>query len=121
MKMQFTYGIFDNEADHIIDLVRHHAPLAQIRGTGCPVCGSPMTVEFADSGNGFHVHCEGKPLHLSTYQDVADPPPWWPECVIPATDSTWYWREWHVFDRAGKLTIKTSGYEADGTHWSGQL
>jgi hypothetical protein len=121
MKMQHTYGIFDDEADHIIDLVRRHAPLAQIRGTGCPACGSPMAVEFVECGNGFQIYCEGKPLHISTHRDIADPPPWWLECVIPPTDSTWYWREWHTFNEGGKLTMKISGWRADGVRWSGQL
>ncbi|HLJ94835.1 MAG TPA: hypothetical protein VKU02_16785 [Gemmataceae bacterium] len=121
MKMQHTYGIFDDEANHIIDLVRRHAPLAQIRGTACPVCGSPMAVEFMDDGNGFQVYCEGSPLHISKHQDITEPPPWWPQCVIPPTDSTWYWREWHSFDGSGNLTMKVSGWRADGGRWSGQL
>src|SRR3954454_5654847 len=112
--MQHTYGIFDDEADHIIDLVRRHAPLALIRGTGCPACGFPMAVEFADDGTGFQVHCEGDPLHISTYHDIAAPPSWWRECVIPPYDCTWHWREWHSFDTGGKLTMKVSGWQADG-------
>jgi hypothetical protein len=121
MKMQHTYGIFDNEADLIIDLVRDHAPLAEIRGTRCPACGSAIAVEFAEGGAGFQVYCAGNPLHISTYQDIAVPPPWWRECVPPPTDSTWYWREWRSFDADGKLTMKVSGCQADGVHWSGQL
>jgi hypothetical protein len=35
--------------------------------------------------------------------------------------STWYWREWHSFDGSGNLTIKVSGWQADGVRWSGQL
>src|SRR5262245_106650 len=119
--MQHTYGIFDNEADHIIELVRRHAPLAQIRGTGCPACGSPIAVDFAESGAGFQVRCDGDPLHISTYQTIADPPLWWPECVISTTDLTWYWRDWHSFDAEGKLTMKVSGWQADGVHWAGKL
>jgi hypothetical protein len=119
--MQHTYGIFDDEADHIIGLVRRHAPLAQVRGTRCPACGAPMAVEFDERGAGFEVYCEGHPLHISTYQDIAGPPPWWRECVTPPTDSTWYWREWHSFDADGGLTIKVSGWRADGARWSGQL
>jgi hypothetical protein len=119
--MQHTYGIFDDEADPIIDLVRRHAPLAQVRGTECPACGSTMSVEFDESGAGFQVYCDGDPLHISTYQAIADPPPWWRECVIPPTDHTFYWREVHSFDADGKLTMYASGVRADGVHWSGQF
>jgi len=80
-----------------------------------------MTVEFADGGKGFLIRCDGTPLHISTHQDIADPPPWWPECVIPPTDSTWYWRECHAFDGDGKLTMMMSGWRADGVRWSGAL
>jgi hypothetical protein len=121
VKAQHTYGIFDNEADHIINLVRRHVPLAQVRGTHCPACRAPMAVEFAEDGTGFQMHCEGAPLHITKYQDIGDPPSWWPECVIPPYDSTWYWREWHSFGADGKLTMKVSGWQADGVRWSGQL
>ena len=119
MKMQHTYGIFDDEADHIIDLVRRHAPLAQVRSAGCPACGAAMTVEFDASSTWFQVCCEGKPLHISKHQDIAAPPPWWRECVIPPTDSTFYWRETASFAASGKLTMNASGVRADGVHWTG--
>jgi hypothetical protein len=41
--------------------------------------------------------------------------------VVEPTDSTWYWREWHSFDASGNLTMKISGWQADGIRWSGQL
>ena len=121
MKMQRAYGVFDDEADGIIDLVRRHAQLAEIRGAECPVCGAAMTVDFAETGDGFQVFCQGTPLHLSKHQDIANPPPWWRECVVPATDSTWYWRMAHSFDTAGNLAMPVSGYLADGAHWSGRM
>ena len=121
MKMQHTYGIFDSEADHLIELVRRHAPLAQVRAAGCPACGAAISVEFAEDGRGFSTFCEGKPLHISTYQDITQPPPWWRECVVEPTDSTWHWREWHQFDATGNLAMKVSGWTADGVRWSGQL
>ena len=77
VKMQYTYGIFDDEADHLIELVRRHAPLAQIQAAGCPARGAALSVAFAEDGRGFSIACEGKPLHLSTYQEIAGPPPWW--------------------------------------------
>jgi hypothetical protein len=119
--MQHTYGIFDTEANHVIDLVRYHAPLAQIRATGCPACGAAISVAFAADGRGFSISCEGQPLHVSAYQDIAEPPPWWRECVVVPTDATWYWRDWHSFDATGKLTMRVSGWQADGVRWSGQL
>ena len=30
MQMQTTYGIFDNEADHIVAMVHHHDPIEKI-------------------------------------------------------------------------------------------
>jgi hypothetical protein len=117
--MQHTYGIFEAEADHLIALVRRHAPLAQVRAAGCPVCGSAITVTFAEDGAGFSIACEGKPLHVTTHQDIADPPPWWRECVVEPTDATWYWRADHSFDASGNLSMPVSGWQADGVRWSG--
>lgn len=119
MKMQHTYGIFDDEADHLIELVRRHAPLAQIQAAGCPACGAALTVTFAEDGRGFSIACEGQPLHISTYQEIAEPPPWWRECVVEPTDQTWYWRLSHSFDAIGNLSMPMSGWQADGVRWSG--
>jgi hypothetical protein len=80
-----------------------------------------MIVAFSDTGKEFQVSCKGNPLHISKYQTIAEPPPWWPECVYPPTNSTWYWREWHSFDADGNLAMKVSGWQADGVRWSGQL
>jgi hypothetical protein len=117
--MQHTYGIFEAEADHLIELVRRHAPLAQVRAAGCPVCAALIAVEFADDGGGFSMSCEGQPLHVSTYQAIADPPPWWRACVVEPADSAWYWRADHSFDAAGNLSMPMSGWTADGVRWSG--
>jgi hypothetical protein len=119
--MFYGYGIFDDEVDPIIDMVRSHAPLEEIRAGQCPTCGAPIAVEFSELGDGFQIYCKGKPLHLSKWQEITDPPTWWPECVTSARDCTYHWREWHSFDEAGILTMKVSGYRADGCHWSGQL
>jgi hypothetical protein len=116
-----TYGIFDGEADAVIDLVRRHAPLAGVCGTPCPACGAAMYVTFSDDGHVFKVSCKGRPLHMSKYQDIVEPPPWWSECVVTLTDSTWYWQEWHSFDASGNLAMKISGCQADGVRWCGQL
>jgi hypothetical protein len=63
--MQSTYGIFDHEADPVIDLVRRHVPLAEFRKKArCPACGTAMDVTFADDGSVFQLACNGKPLHL---------------------------------------------------------
>src|SRR4051812_30070914 len=117
MQMQHTYGIFDNEANHLVELVRSHAPLEHIRAAGCPACGAAISVEFAEDGRGFSISCAGNPLHISTYQDIADPPPWWRECLVEATDTTWYWRADHSFDAQGNLSMPFSGWNADGVRW----
>ena len=80
--MQYTYGIFESEADHLIELVRH-APLDQVRAAGCPVCGSAITITFAEDGSGLSIACEGKALHVTVQQDVADPPPPWTPITSP--------------------------------------
>jgi hypothetical protein len=117
--MQHTYGIFEAEADQLIELVRRHAALAEVRATGCPVCGAAIAVTFAGDGTGFSIACEGKPLHISTYQDIANPPPWWRECVVEPTNQTWYWRADYSFDASGDLSMPVSGWRADGVRWSG--
>ena len=117
--MQTTYGIFDNEADHIIAMVRDHAPLDDIVATPCPACGANMVVEFTEDGLGFSLNCKGEPLHLTKYVQIEDPPPWWEQCYEEPTDTTWYWREWHSYDDDGTLRMKISGWKADGVRWSG--
>lgn len=117
--MQHTYGIFDTEADHLIEQVRRHALLAQIRAAGCPVCGSPVSVEFTEDGRGFSISCEGKPPHITTHQEITEPPQWWRECVVEPTNSTWHWRADHSFDAEGNLSMPMSGWTADGVQWSG--
>ena len=109
MKKQHTYGIFESEADHLIELFLRHSPLAEVRAAGCPVCGSGITVAFADDGRGFAISCEGRPLHVTTHQDIADLPPWWRECVVEPTDATWDWRADHTIDAAGNLMASSRG------------
>ena len=121
MKMQSTYGIFDNEAEHIIALVHEHAPLAEIHASPCPACGCKMTVAFNDDGTGFSLNCSGAPLHITTHQDINDPPAWWREGYEEPTDTTWYWSEWHSYDDAGTMHMKISGWQADDVRWSGEL
>ncbi len=121
MKMQFAYGIFDNEADHIIALVRQHAPLETILNSPCPACRSNMTVAFNSDGTGFSLNCNGDPLHVTKHQVIDTPPDWWRECYEQPTDTTWYWREWHSYDEHGTLFMKLSGWKADDVRWSGQL
>ena len=117
--MQHTYGILDDEADDLVEKIRCHAPLAQVLAAGCPACGAAISVAFAENGTGFEISCEGKPLHVTTYQDITNPPPWWRECVVEPTDATWYWRADHLFDARGNLSMPVSGWQADGVRWSG--
>jgi hypothetical protein len=121
MKMQFSYGIFDSEADHIIAMVRDHASLDSIVGTPCPACGAEMVVVFNDDGTGFSLNCKGDPLHITKQQEIDNPPPWWQQCYEEPTDTRWYWREWHSFDADGTLHMKISGLQADDVWWSGAM
>lgn len=121
MKMSYTYGIFDNEADGIIALVHQHAPLEQILAVPCPACGATIDVAFNSDGTGFSLNCNGDPLHMTKHLEIDKPPSWWKTCYEEPTDTTWYWREWHSFDDAGTLHMKISGWQADDVRWSGQL
>jgi hypothetical protein len=119
MHMHTTYGIFDDEADHIIAMVYDHVPLDSIVATSCPACGATMSVAFNIDGTGFSLSCKGDPLHITKQQDIDNPPPWWKQCYEEPTDTTWYWREWHSYDGEGTLLMKTSGSQADDVRWSG--
>ena len=48
-----------------------------IKALLCPCCGTLMSVSFAPEGDGFLVYCGGEPLHMSKFQEIAQPPPWW--------------------------------------------
>ena len=93
MQMETAYGIFDNEADHIIAMVHEHAPLDDVVATYCPACGAKMIVAFNSDGTGFSLSCRGEPLHITAQQEIEIPPPWWQQCYEEPTDMTWYWRE----------------------------
>ncbi len=119
MQVHSTYGIFDNEADLLIGMVRGHASLDAIVNTLCPACGANMAVAFNSDGTGFTLSCNGDPLHMTTQQDINNPPPWWRQCYQQPVDTTWYWRDWHFYDAEGTLHMKTSGLTADDIRWSG--
>jgi hypothetical protein len=34
-------------------------------------------------------------------------------------DTIFYWTEWREFDDAGQLYVKVSGFDRDGSHWTG--
>ena len=121
MKMNFGFGVFETEADHLIEMVRRHAPLSQVRASVCPVCGSAIEVAFAEDGTWFSMACAGKPFHLVPYQYITEPPPWWRECVAAPTESTWYWRVDHLLDASGNIRMPMSGWFVDGVRWSGAL
>jgi hypothetical protein len=121
MQMSCTYGIFDDEADHIIALVRQHAPLEEILAVPCPACGSKISLSFEEGGTGFTLCCEGDPAHMTKCQDIKDPPSWWRKRFEEPRDTTWYWRACHAFDSSGTLHMAISGWQADGTRWSGQM
>ena len=119
MKMQSTYGIFEDEADPIIQKVLDHATLPEIKATPCPACGANILVAFCQDGTGFTLNCDGKPFHTTPFVQTESPPPWWQQCKEQPTNAKWYWREWHSYDDDGTLRIKTSGWQADDTRWSG--
>ena len=121
MQMEITYGIFDDEADHIIAMVHDHLPLDSIVATPCPACGANMVVAFNEDGTAFSLNCKGDPLHITKQQNIDNPPLWWQQCYEKPTDTTWYWREWHSYDDDGTLHMKISGWKADDVRWSGEM
>ena len=121
MKMQETYGIFESEIDDVLAAVRSHRPLAEIETIPCPCCGAKITVEFSPEGNGFQVQCAGDPPHLSTHQEIINPPSWWKERIWKTGAITFYWREWSAFSGDGTLEMKMSGGDEDGSHWTGVM
>ena len=80
------YGIFSDEADHLIALVYQHRPLHEIERIVCSKCGAPIQVGFWPDGGGFIIQCAGKPPHMSRYQAIASPPAWWRERIVEVTD-----------------------------------
>jgi hypothetical protein len=80
------YGVFSNEADHIISLVRAHRPLSEVEGLPCPKCGERIRVGYYPDGRGFIIQCSGIPPHMSQFQILPVPPEWWKERVIEVTD-----------------------------------
>jgi hypothetical protein len=121
MKMQYTYGIYESEIDEVLAAVRSHESLSAIESIPCPCCGARIAVQFAPEGNGFQVNCAGEPLHISTYQEISNPPPWWKERIWETGPVTFYWREWSAFAADGTLEMKVSGYDEDGSHWTGAM
>jgi hypothetical protein len=61
LQMSFTYGNFDDEANHIVDEVKRHAALKEILALPCPACGSSISIEIEEKGAGFAISCNGKP------------------------------------------------------------
>lgn len=119
MQMQSTYGIFDHEADRIIAMVRDHASLDNIVATRCLACSANMAVAFNSYGTGFTLCCNGDPMHMTTQQEIENPPPWWRDCYQEPIDITWYWRDGYSYDDEGTLHLKISGCRADDIRWSG--
>jgi hypothetical protein len=121
MKMYYTYGLYEDEIEQVLALVRLHEPLAKIEATPCPCCGAPISITFWPEGDGFQVACSGSPPHFSTYQEIAIPPAWWTERIGDFGPTTFYWHEWSRYREDGTLEMKASGYAEDGSHWTGQV
>ena len=80
------YGIFSDEADDVIALVRDHHQLAEIEAHRCPKCCASLRVGYYPDGEGFYIHCSGAIMHSTQYQQLLQPPAWWRERVIEVTD-----------------------------------
>ncbi len=86
-----------------------------------PLLWSDNHCEVCKEGNGFQVDCSGEPPHFSTYQKICNPPPWWRERVCETGATTFYWREWAAIADDGTLQMKVSGYDEEGSHWTGAM
>lgn len=121
MKMQHTYGIYEDEIEPVVAAVRSHRSLAEIEAMPCPCCGAGLSVTFSSEGIGYTVSCKGEPMHMSVYQEIANPPPWWKKCVVEPYSTTFCWLDWHQFSEDGTLKMNLSGYGMDNNHWSGEM
>ncbi len=121
MKMQLTYGIYEDEIEPVLAAVRSQRPLAEIEAMPCPCCRARISVSFFPEGDGFQIFCSGEPLHMSTYQKIAEPPAWWKERIVDTGPITFYWRGDSSVANDGRLGMPVSGYDADGNHWSGAM
>src|SRR5262245_10507220 len=91
MKMQHSYGIFEEEIEPLLALVFAHAPLDVVESVPCPCCGAHITAQFSREGDEFKVACDGEPPHWSTNQRIPLPPPWWQERIPKFEPVTYYW------------------------------
>src|SRR5215211_2705805 len=105
MKMQHTYGIFQEEIEPLLALVFAHEPLDVIESVPCPCCGANITVGFSDDGGHFQVSCKGNPPHWSVLQPIPLPPPWWQERVQKFEPVTYYWTQLCCFREDGTLEM----------------
>jgi hypothetical protein len=121
MKMELTFGIYEDEIEPVLAAVWSRRPLAEIEALPCPCCGARLTVSFAPAGNAFQVFCSGEPLHLSRFQAIAQPPTWWTERIADTSPITFYWRVHSGVADDGRLGMPVSGYNADGCHWNGAM
>ncbi len=80
-----------------------------------------MSVSFAPEGDGFLVYCGGEPLHMSKFQEIAQPPPWWRERIWDTGPVTIYWRKDSSIASDGTLGMPVSGRDAEGCLWSGAM
>jgi hypothetical protein len=119
--MQHTYGIYEGEVDSVIADVRSHLPLEAVEATPCPYCRARIAVHFDPEGHGFQIACSGDPPHISTYQEITDPPAWWKQRACDPGPVTFYWRGWSWFEDDGTLQMKVSGYDEQGNHWTGAM
>ncbi len=121
MKMDLTYGIYEDEIEPVLAAIRFHRPLAEIEALPCPCCGARMSVSLAPQGDGFLVYCAGEPLHMSKFQEIAQPPPWWRERIWDTGPVTIYWRKDSSIASDGTLGMPVSGRDAEGCLWSGAI
>ncbi len=121
MKMEFTYGIYEGEIEPALATVRSQRPLAEIEAMPCPCCGARLSISFSSEGHGFQVFCSGEPLHMSKFQEIAQPPAWWRERSADTDPITFYWRVDSSLASDGRLGMPVSGYDAACNHWSGMF
>lgn len=115
----FQRNMFGAEIGPILALICAHEPLDKIDAIPCPRCGAALAIDFQPDGTGFSLRCLGEPAHHSRLESIDSPPPWWRERRFEAKPTTFYWRKWRSVRDDGTLILKTSGYDEDGSHWTG--
>jgi hypothetical protein len=113
-------GVFGDEAQPILELVRRHRPLTEVEAVLCPECGNAIRVWFNSEGTVFGLRCTAESgwAHYSRPERLASAPSWWRERIVDTEPITFYWPTMSKIAPDGTITMRATGYD-EGSHWTG--